>query len=281
MRFHKYQALGNDYVVIERDERLDAGLVRRICDRHYGIGSDGVLVSHGRDQAGRFRLEIVNPDGTEAEKSGNGLRIYSRYLWDQERVGDGAFLVVTKGGTVTCEVRDSGRSVFVEMGRASFDSRKIPVQGCSGDVIERVLTLADEGFRVTCVTIGNPHCVIPCKEALPQLARKFGPAIEHHLMFPNRTNVQFMERVDRHQIRIEIWERGAGYTLASGSSSCAAAAAAVRLGLCETPITVSMPGGELEIQVAQDYSLTMLGPVAKVAEGELASDLLETAADSD
>jgi diaminopimelate epimerase len=279
MRFHKYQALGNDYLVVEAvdsdGDRLGAETVRRICDRHFGLGSDGILLEAAAPDGG-FGLRILNPDGSEAEKSGNGLRIFARYLWDESRVHDERFRVVTAGGVVHCQVRDSGKSVFVEMGPASFDSREIPVAGPAREVVAEEIDVAGERLRFTGVTVGNPHCVIHADEVSAALARRLGPLIESHALFPQRTNVQFVKVLDPHRIQIEIWERGAGYTLASGSSSCAAAAASVRLGLCAGDLTVVMPGGCLEIGVASDFSVTMLGPVGKVAQGTLAADLLTT-----
>ena len=247
--------------------------MRRICDRHFGVGADGILVAEfpGGHQ---FGLRILNPDGSEAEKSGNGLRILARYLWDTGRVGGEPFAVVTKGGRVRCRVLDEGRSVFVEMGRASFDSEVIPVTGPRREVVGEELEVGGERLRFTAVTVGNPHCVIHRDDVSPSLARRLGPLIEAHPLFPNRTNVQFVKVLDTSRIAIEIWERGAGYTLASGSSSCAAAAASVRLGLCRGHVTVAMPGGDLEIEVREDFTLTLLGPVRKVAEVSVSPELL-------
>ena len=280
MRFHKYQALGNDYLVLEPDgTEPSAGVVRAVCDRHLGVGADGVLVEEATAD-GRLAVRIVNPDGSEAEKSGNGLRIFARYLWDLGRVADEAFEVATKGGTVRCQVRDGGCTVFVEMGAASFDSAAIPVAGPRREVVDETLDLAGELLRITAVTVGNPHCVVFVDEPTEALARRLGPALEAHPLFPHRTNVQFVRVVDRHRLAMEIWERGAGYTLASGSSACAAAAAAVRLGHCEGDVTVAMPGGELAIGVGMGFELTLLGPVRKVAEGSVAEELLDAVADA-
>ena len=225
LRFHKYQALGNDYIVVERadvGDGLSPAQVRRICDRHYGVGSDGILVSGGTSE-GRFSVVILNPDGSEAEKSGNGLRILSRYLHDQGRVAGETFAVETAGGVVRCQVREGGRTVFVEMGTARFDSAAIPVAGPPREVVGEEIEVAGERLRFTAVTVGNPHCVVHVDDLSPELALRLGPELETHRLFPNRTNVQFVRVLDRRRIVIEIWERGAGYTLASGSSSCAAA----------------------------------------------------------
>ncbi len=280
MRFHKYQGLGNDYIVLERADMggadLPATLVRGICDRHYGVGSDGILVEDVAPDGG-LALRIFNPDGSEAEKSGNGLRIFARYLWDEGRVGHDPFAVLTKGGTVRCQVRDGGRVVFVEMGAARFDSELIPVAGPRREVVDEPIDAGGERLRFTGVTVGNPHCVVHVDELTPELARRLGPLLETHALFPERANVQFVRVLGRHRIAIEIWERGAGYTLASGSSSCAAAAASVRLGLCSGDVTVEMPGGGLEIGVGADYALTMLGPVGRVADGVISDELVREA----
>jgi diaminopimelate epimerase len=278
LKFHKYHALGNDYLVVElaKSEMPTAAIVRALCDRHYGVGSDGILVAGPTTIAG-FSLRIFNPDGSEAEKSGNGLRIFARYLWDTRKVAAAAFEVATKGGIVRCQVLDDGRRIDVAMGIASFSSARIPVAGPSRDVIDEPIEVDRRHLHFTGVSMGNPHCVILLDEISPDIARRLGPLLEQHPAFPNRTNVQFVRVFNRNRIQIEIWERGAGYTLASGSSSCAAGAAAVRLGLCDREITVAMPGGELAVIVSEDYSIRMVGPAAKIAEGSIARDLLQTA----
>ena len=284
MRFVKYHALGNDYLVLppvelpadsptrppgEPSGTLDPALVRRICHRHTGAGSDGILFGPLATGEADFALRIFNPDGSEAEKSGNGLRIFARYLWDQGLVSGHPFTVLTPGGRVRCQVLAGGRTVIVEMGQASFDSRRIPVAGPSREVLDEPLLLDGQELRFCAVTLGNPHCVIFRDEISPEQAQQWGPRIEHDPRFPNRTNVQFAKVLDRANLQLEIWERGAGYTLASGSSSCAAAAAAYRLGLCQAEVSVHMPGGCLEVAISQGLYLTLTGPVAKVYTGEL------------
>jgi diaminopimelate epimerase len=260
VRFAKYQALGNDYLVVEPADPalLTPDRVRWLCDRHFGVGADGVLVPAAVPAGSDFTLTIWNPDGSEAEKSGNGLRIFARYLWDRGRVGGEPFTVATKGGRVRCEVRDAGARIFVEMGRARFAGS------------EETLELPDGPVCFSAVDLGNPHCVVRLDEISPALARQLGPQLETHSRFPDRTNVQLVKVLARDRIQIEIWERGAGYTLASGSSSCAAAAAAVRWGACDSKVTVVMPGGRLAIGVGPEFELTMEGPAEKVFEGEVA-----------
>ena len=276
MRFAKYHALGNDYLVIEEaaEARLDAELVRRICERHHGVGSDGILECQAPGNDGSHRVRIWNPDGSEAEKSGNGLRIFARYLWDGDRVGAEPFSVVTAAGPVRCTVEQGGRSVTVDMGRASFDSTEIPVTGPRREVLRETLVIAGQSIEFSAATIGNPHCVILREHVFGEEARTLGPVIEVDEHFPNRTNVQFLEVEDRENLRIEIWERGAGYTLASGSSSCAAAAVARRLGLCEASVSVHMPGGALAIDIADDFTVRLRGPVSPVATGEILDEWL-------
>jgi diaminopimelate epimerase len=276
--FAKYHALGNDYLVIDpRDltAPLTAAQVRRVCDRHFGMGSDGILLGPMPTESARFALRIFNPDGSEAEKSGNGLRIFAAYLWDRGQVAGEEFAIETPGGQVCATVAAGGRSVTVEMGRVSFWSDKIPVAGPRREVINEQLVAGDRTFTICAATIGNPHCVVPLPEIGPELAREYGPLVEAHPSFPQRTNVQFLKALPGGDaIQIEIWERGAGYTLASGSSSCAAAAVAFRLGLCDRGVDVHMPGGVLAIEIGMDFAMRMTGPVAKVAEGVLADELL-------
>ena len=274
MKFHKYHALGNDYLVLDPND-FDAvpspEAIRRICHRNLGIGSDGILWGpfNQGDVKENFNLRIFNPDGSEAEKSGNGLRIFCRYLWDQHLVASNtSFLVNTKGGVVEATVQPDGQEVTVSMGKVSFASDLIPVRGDSREVLQEELQIGDQVFEYSAATIGNPHCVIRTKLTSPEIAKKFGPMIENNPIFPNRTNVQFLKILDRQNISLEIWERGAGYTLASGSSSSAAAAVARKLDWCDGELTVHMPGGTLQIIVQADFQIIMRGEVTKVFVGE-------------
>ncbi len=272
VQFNKYHALGNDYIVLVPDEfgrKLTPEMIRLMCHRNYGIGSDGILYGPLDDPQGDFALRIYNPDGSEAEKSGNGLRIFARYLWDRGLIGSRAVNIKTAGGPVRARVRQKGKIISVEMGRVSFDSRKIPVKGAAREVINETIDIAGQKLEYCAATIGNPHCVVLRPEVSAAEARKWGPLIETDPRFPNRTNVQFMQILDRSNIRIEIWERGAGYTLASGSSSSAAAAVAHRLGLCDQKITVHMPGGGLDIEISPDFAVSMTGSVTRVATGTI------------
>jgi len=278
MRYVKYHALGNDYVVIPATDwtsDLDRRRVELICHRNYGVGSDGILF--GPLQSGKcdFRLRIFNPDGSEAEKSGNGLRIFSRFLWDEGLVRQQRFAVETQGGVVICQVDPDGKNVTVQMGTVSFDSAKIPVVGSSREVLRERIEIGDRVFEFCAATVGNPHCIVLCDTPTADVARRYGPLIETDARFPNRTNAQFMAVIDRKNIRIEIWERGAGYTLASGSSSTAAAAVAKKLGFCDSEIDVHMPGGTLAIRLSDGFEATMKGPVVRICSGDIADEMFE------
>ena len=276
MKFYKYHALGNDYLVINSQDltfELTPEKIQKICDRHFGIGSDGILLGSLQSETEKFSLRIFNPDGSEAEKSGNGLRIFSRYLWDMGLVKNQQFSIQTMGGIVKSVVENSGQMVRVEMGKISFWSNDIPVAGEHREVINQEINLDNQKFNFCAATIGNPHCVIILPEVNSQITKKYGSLIENHPLFPKRINVQFMKILDRNNIQIEIWERGAGYTLASGSSSSAAAAVAYKLGLCDSEITVQMPGGSIWIQVNEDFTILMSGAVTQVAWGELSKEI--------
>jgi diaminopimelate epimerase len=274
--FSKYHALGNDYIVID-PKNLPAPLtteqVKTICHRNYGVGSDGILLGPLPSKKAPFGLRIFNPDGSEAEKSGNGLRIFSRYLFDKKLVGKDEFAIETPGGVVKANVMERGKVVRVEMGKVSFWSDEIPVEGPRREVINEAIHLRGQKFSFCAATVGNPHCVLPLPKISADLARQIGPLLETHARFPKRINVQLMKVLDRANIQIEIWERGAGYTLASGSSSSAAASVAHKLGLCDRSITVHMPGGKIQIEIGDDFMIVMTGPVTKVAEGVMNKEM--------
>jgi diaminopimelate epimerase len=274
--FTKYHALGNDYIVIDPKNLpspLTTAQVKTICHRNFGVGSDGILLGPLPAQDAKCALKIYNPDGSEAEKSGNGLRIFSRYLWDKKMVCGEEFAIQTAGGLVRSTVFDGGKMVRIEMGKVSFWSDKIPVAGAKREVINEKISAGGREFTFCAATIGNPHCVLPLPEISSKLALEFGPLLETHANFPNRTNVQFLKVLDRANIQIEIWERGAGYTLASGSSSSAAAAVAHKLGLADKKISVHMPGGVIAIEIADEFSIRMTGAVTKICEGVMEGEM--------
>ncbi len=258
MKLRKYHGLGNDYFVLEepRGLSLTPDLVVHICHRHTGAGSDGILEPVESDIAD-FGLVIHNPDGSQAEKSGNGLRIFARWLSDHRDAGV-KFTVEVPAGVVSCSV--GADLITVGMGVATFVPVEVPVAlDCEAiDYPHPTLPLS-----FTAVGIGNPHCVVFCDEPLDMLPwRKWGSSLECDPLFPRRTNVQFVNVVSESELEIRIWERGAGETLASGSSSCAVVAAALKKGLVRTgEIAVVMPGGEMSITIDSDYDIILTGPV--------------------
>jgi diaminopimelate epimerase len=280
--FVKGHGLGNDYIVMDEAALpgpLTAGQIARICDRNWGVGSDGILLMVPPWDGADFGLRILNPDGSEAEKSGNGLRIFAKYLRDHGLAKRDTFSVSTKGGRVECRCQvEEGRVrvVTVEMGQCTFMAPEIPMNGPARDVVAVPIQVDGEALVVTAVSVGNPHCVIFTDRLDEALVRRLGPMVEHHPAFPNRINVQWARVVSRARVDILIWERGAGYTLASGSSSSAVACAAVRNGLCDHGLVeVRMPGGTLSVEVRPDWSIRLQGPVEEVYAGTLSRDLMD------
>ena len=219
--FTKYQALGNDYLVVDA-ERWPAGpeLARALCDRHYGVGADGVLFGSRPTGAGPIPLQIRNSDGSPCDRSANGIRMYALQLAEQqpERTG---FVIRTAAGDTAVRLLGAGR-VSAELGRSRFEEEGIPSSDPAGTVFGQQLEVAGESVRITCVDNGNPHAVVFVDELDADRARRLGPLIVGHPRFPERRNVEFVRVLDRGSIEIEIVERGAGYTLASGSGACAA-----------------------------------------------------------
>lgn len=269
MRFSKYHALGNDYLVLDPQDGpfpTPAATVR-ICHRNFGLGSDGILYGPQPSAVADFGLRILNPDGSEAEKSGNGLRIFCRYLFDLGKVTTGAdFTIETPGGVVSCRVSEGAASITVEMGQVSFSSDRVGVTGPVREVLDESIEILGNSYRYYAATIGNPHCVLPLEEISSDLAHRLGPILENEPRFRHRTNVQFLKILDRNNIQIEIWERGAGYTLASGSSSSAAGAVARKMGAVDADITVHMPGGAIQLHIDDAFHVRMTGPATRVAE---------------
>ncbi|HCO48358.1 MAG TPA: diaminopimelate epimerase [Spirochaetaceae bacterium] len=292
--FRKYHALGNDYIVIDPREFPfipEPAAVLAICDRNMGPGSDGILLgplAAADDLDGLCAgpvgqgivpwVRIFNPDGSEAEKSGNGLRIFCLYLAEQGYVDREEFHVGTKGGIVSARVMNLDPPLIkVDMGEPSFSAGKARLRTDLPEFIQGELKLEGESLLASFVSMGNPHCVVFIDEPTSDMARRFGPLIENNPLFPERTNVQFAKVIDRHTLRIEIWERGAGYTLASGSSSCAAASVARRLGLVEGLVQVQMPGGTISLDLSAP-SILMTGPALCIYSGRFSDSMIDTLA---
>ncbi len=274
--FRKYHGLGNDYLVLDPADfpELPApGAVRALLDRHRGVGADGLLYGPAAGDP-ELALRIFNPDGSEAGDSGNGRRIYAWHLRAMGYAASDEVRFRTAGGHARAFVVDAGRGlVRTDMGPASFDAAAVPVEAKTAEVVDRRSEFCGCQCRITCVSTGNPHCVVVGQPADEATARALGPVIERSPLFPKRVNVDFLEVDGPAEIRIAIWTRGTGYTLASGSSCCAAAAAARRLGLVGDEVRVTMPGGVLDLRFEKD-AILMTGPVAEVCEGRFSEALL-------
>ncbi len=276
LRFEKYHALGNDYLIYDCNKNsaeLKTEQIPLICHRNYGIGSDGILI--GPFLKDGIGVRIINPDGSEAEKSGNGIRIFSKYLKDTGYIKDDHFSLTTLGGEVEVTYRNKkGTLIEVSMGKASFQSKDIGADCMNGEMLQVPLRFGDMEYICTCVSVGNPHCVIPMEEISKELVCNIGKYSETASYFPNRINTQIVKVLDRKNIQIEIFERGAGYTLASGSSSCAAAAAMHRLGQTEKEAAVHMPGGTLRIKIEENGSIYMTGSVSRIGSIILSDEFI-------
>ncbi len=280
LEFYKAHALGNDYLAVEQAAwpHLSPAAVRLLCDRRRGVGSDGVLL---RVHAGAgFRVRIFNPDGSEAEKSGNGLRIFAAYLLARGEIAVAETVAVgTAGGTVELRVVARGEDgildICARMGVASFASADVGMEGADREVLDEPLQLADgERLPIHAVSVGNPHCVIFRTRLDPAELRVLGPALSSHPAFAGGVNVQLARVAGPGAVEALVWERGAGATSASGSSACAVAAAAVRAGLLDPgEVEVRMPGGTLRVSVAADWGLLLRGPVEEVCRGEVSAAL--------
>ena len=308
--YFKGQGLGNEYIVLDPRDltfELTPGRIARICDREKGFGSDGILSLEDSGSAD-FGMRVWNPDGSEAETSGNGLRIFALYLHATGRTRKTSFTVETAGGTVRVETQHDQRGAAgvtglvsgatVHMGKATFRPEALPCTLEVDELIEQPIRVAGETLTFTGVSVGNPHCVVfrvrgqrwgghdPDRRNEDLLwtrddLLRLGFALETHSIFPKRTNVQLAVPSGPHSICILIWERGAGETPSSGSSACAAASAAVRLGLVTSPVTVESPGGELLVDVDAEFNLTLTGPVAEVARGTFGEVMLRGILDTD
>ena len=279
LAIYKFQALGSDYLVLDPTQaaiEMTPRFAQALCDRRKGIGSDGILLGPlpVPEDPEAFGLRIFNPDGTEAEKSGDGLRIFARFLLGAGHAKPTGCRIHTEGGTADVKfLAEDGSLVQVDMGKPSFRAGDIPFTGIAAhlEVLETPLFTPTGPITITALSLGNPHCVLFPGEVSPANAKRLGAQIEKHPEFPERVNVQLVEVISRKRIRLEIWERGAGYTPASGSS-CAAAAACHRLGLVDEKVNVEMPGGPLDIEFTPEGHILMTGPVQPVFQGFLHPD---------
>lgn len=271
----KYHGLGNDYLVLDPNKNdliLQARNIQMLCQRNFGVGADGILYGPMLED-GKIKVQIFNPDGSEAEKSGNGVQIFAKYLLDEGYVKEKEFCISVLAGDVEITfTKDDGSMMRVNMGKPVYAGKELPLSGIEGEIVNAHLKFHGNDYNTTCLSVGNPNCVIMMEEVTPQKAKALGPYVEGADYFPNRMNMQLCKVVDRENIVIEIYERGAGYTLASGTGACAAAAAAKRMGLVDEKVTVHMQGGELVIEIGEDETIYMTGSVEEVGTFTLAEN---------
>lgn len=279
--FVKSHGLGNCYIVIDSDKidfELTDERVIRICDLHFGVGSNGILLKVPSKIAD-FGLKIYNTDASIAENCGNGLRIFSKFLHDYGYLTSDKFTVDILGRLIHCEILEKNAAgkaikIRVDMGKANFVAKQVPVNFPKEECINEPVTFGGKEFRINCVSVGNPHCVVFRDELNQEELLKYGPIIETDKMFPNRTNVQFAHVVNRNLVEIKIWERGVGNTLASGSSSCAVASAMRKNNLVDKDVTIRMPGGELQISIDEEWNIKMTGPVEEICSGVFCKEMV-------
>ena len=269
----KYHGLGNDYLIYDPNRNaceLQERQVEALCRRNLGVGADGILYGPFFD-GDKMRVRIFNPDGSEAEKSGNGIRIFSKYLKDMGYVTEESYVLHTKAGeTRVTFLNEQGDLMRVDMGYPEFVAKEIPVVGVEGEIVNEAIFFGDNFYNATCVSLGNPNCVLMLEEVSQKKAMQLGPYVENSRYFPNRINMQLCQVLDRENIQIEIYERGAGYTYASGTGACAAAAASHKMGFVGDRVTVHMHGGELLVEFARDGRIDRTGPVVYIGSITLA-----------
>lgn len=271
LRFTKMQGTGNDFVLIDALSPEIAGvdfsrIASKLCDRKYGIGADQLLLLLPSKKAD-FRMAIFNPDASQVEMCGNGIRCLARYIWDKGYSKNGTLEIETLAGIRKPERR--GELVRVDMGVPRLEASEIPVR-LEGRVIDHPLKVKDKTFAMTCVSMGNPHAVIFVDEVENFPVALYGPEIENHQLFPERTNVEFIKVVSRKEIKMRVWERGTGETLACGTGACAAAVAACMKKLTESDVKVKLTGGELIIEWGgEGKRLYMTGPAEYSFTGEI------------
>lgn len=269
--FWKMHGLGNDYVVIDnRDRRVEerslGDLARVLCKRRFSVGADGVLLLYESSVAD-VKMRIFNSDGTEAEMCGNGIRCLAKYCYENSVIEKEEMTVETLAGVKNLHLtvmNGKVRSVRVDMGRPIFERESIPMLG-EGVCIDEKLDVDGETYKVTCLSVGNPHCVVFVEDTESFPVRTVGPRIEGHKLFPNRVNVEFVEVLSRDYLKVRVWERGVGETLACGTGACAAVAAGVVLGMVDRKCTVHLLGGDLQFEYGE--TMLMTGPAEKAYEG--------------
>jgi diaminopimelate epimerase len=273
LKFWKMHGIGNDYIVVDnRDEKLREdnimNFARQVCQRRFSVGADGLLLVYNSDIAD-VKMCMFNPDGTEAEMCGNGIRCFVKFCYENEIVRKKKLDVETLAGIKQTQLLTSDgevKSVKVDMGKPSFDRSSIPMLG-KGTCINEKLKVDGETYIVTCISLGNPHCVLFADDVEVFPVQQIGSKIETHKIFPKRINVEFVQIINQEEIKVRVWERGVGETLACGTGACASAVASYVLGKTNRKVTVHLLGGDLEI--LYNNCILMKGPTIKVFAGEL------------
>jgi len=266
--FTKMHGLGNDFILIDsRRMKLEdlPRLSQRLCHRRFGIGADQVLLLYNSEKAD-FMMRIFNADGSQVEMCGNGIRCFAKFVWDRRLSDKDVLAVETPAGIIRPE--KSGDGIRVDMGEPMFEGRRIPAK-MNGIIRDFPLIIADKEFTITCVSMGNPHAVTVVDDVDHLDVKKYGPLIENYELFPNRINVEFIQVIDPGKMKMRVWERGAGETMACGTGASAAAVAANLNGLTGRMVTVMVLGGELAIEWNEDNHVYMTGPAAEVFTGEI------------
>ena len=285
MKFIKMEGCGNDYVYVNGFEEIISkekkpALVRRLSDRHFGVGGDGVIFINPADEAD-FEMEMYNADGSRAEMCGNGIRCVGKYVYDNGLTHKENITIISAGKKKYLELvvektagqsSDRGRvkSVRVNMGSPILEPAQIPVRAEGDRVVDEPILVDGHEYRMTCVSMGNPHAVIFARDVAGMKLSEIGPKFENHERFPNRINTEFVEVIDRQTVFMRVWERGTGETLACGTGCCATATACILNGLTDDKITVKLLGGELVIEWDREKNIIyMTGPATAVFEGEV------------
>ncbi|MBR1390877.1 MAG: diaminopimelate epimerase [Lachnospiraceae bacterium] len=277
MKFTKMHGCGNDYVyvnVFEEQIKDEKSFAIKVSDRHFGIGSDG-LITIGPSTVADFRMCMYNADGSEGSMCGNGIRCVAKYVYDHRMTEKTTFTVETKSGikTLTVSVKEGlVDTVRVNMGAPVLTAKDIPAVSPSGaeQIIHETIQVAGKPYKVTCVSMGNPHCVTQLPDVMHMDIEKVGPAFEHHEMFPDRVNTEFIEVLSRTEVNMRVWERGSGETLACGTGACATAVACMLNDLTEDSVCIHLLGGDLQITYDRKENLVYLeGPATTVFTGEI------------
>lgn len=277
IEFTKYHGLGNDFILIDNRNSADPVLTPeeavRLCDRHFGIGADGVIFALPGQDGTDYTMRIFNSDGSEPEMCGNGIRCLAKFIAELEGVTSEtrAYRIHTLAGVITPKLTADGQ-VTVDMGLPRLLAAEIPTRLAAADekVVDRALEVEGKTWAVTCVSMGNPHCITFVEDVAAIPLASIGPKFEHHPVFPQRTNTEFLQVVGRDYLKMRVWERGAGITLACGTGACASLVAGVLTGKCDRKATVELPGGPLEIEWSEtDGRIYMTGPAEKVFTGKV------------